>query len=242
MLFSNTTTQSGLIQDCETLTGIGKNGISGNTDKLKEFTRLMNVWYRKADSWIWDAVGDWDFDDGNYTTLPVGTTDLVAGQHDYSVPSSARKIERVEAIDEDGDYSILTPIDKSEIQSEGMSRFEDEDSFPLYYDMVGGSIYLYPAPKDNATSGLKLYCSRDINEFSTTFNATTSAVTPGFDNHFHRILSLGASYDWCVAKGLAKSPVLRAELSQLEGEIKSFYGSRNRNFKTKFRIIEDRSI
>ena len=241
MYFSATTSGQGLIQDCETLTGLGKNAISGNGDKLKEFTRLINNWYRKADTWIWKAAGDWDFDDSNYTTLPVGTTDLTAAQHDYALPSSARKVERVEVLDNDSNYQLVEPIDKSEITDEAMSEYEETDGLPLYYDIVGNSLYLYPAPAAanvTETAGLKLYCSRDINEFAST-NTSTSA---GFDNHFHTILSKGASYDWCVAKGLPKAQAIRAELSQLESEIEEFYGSRHRNFKTRFGIMDESNI
>ena len=107
MVLNDTVTQQGLIQDCETLTGLGKNAISGNTDKRLEFTRLLNVRYRMADNEIWKAAGDWDFDDSNATTLPVATTTLVAAQADYALPSTARKIERVEVLDSDGDYQLV---------------------------------------------------------------------------------------------------------------------------------------
>ena len=245
MVFNATTTGAGLIQDCETLTGLGKAGISGNTDKLEEFARLMNNWYRKADTWIWQAAGDWDFDDSKYTTLPIATTPLVNSQADYALPSTSRKIDRVEVKDSDGNYQLVSAIDKSEVTDEAMTEFEETDGVPEYYDIVGNSLYLYPAPDQTlvtTTSGLKLYCSRDIVAFSSTFNATTNAISPGFNINFHRICSLGASYDWCVTKGLVKAPTLRAELGQLESEIKEFYGSRHRNFKTRFGVFDESSI
>lgn len=240
MIFSDTTNRTGLIQDCETLTGLGDKVISGDDAKLHEFTRMMNIWYRKADTWIWQSVGDWDFDDSKQTTLPIATTTLVTAQADYSVPSTARKIERVEVLDSAGKYQLVTPIDKSQVKDSAMTEYDaDVTGLPEEYDMVGGSIYLYPKPvtgKVTMAAGLKLYTSRDIVEFSSTFNATTYAIAPGFDNHFHRICSLGSSYDYCIAKGLEKAPILRAEINQLESEIKTFYGSRHRNFKTAFRV------
>lgn len=245
MKFNDTTSQSGLIQDCETLTSLGKSAISGNTDKLKEFRRLLNSWYKKADTWIWQSAGDWDYDDTNQTTLPIATTTLVAGQSDYALPSTCKKIERVEVLDADGYYQLLTPLDKSQITDEAMTEFESTDGLPEYYDIVGSSLYLYPAPDAGSVTvaaGLKLYAARDVIAFSNTTNATTNAVEPGFDSNFHRILSLGASYDWCVSKGLAKAQTLRAEIGQLESEIKEFYGGRHRNFKTRFRIMDDNSI
>jgi len=205
----------------------------------------MNAWYRKADTWIWQAAGDWDFDDSNQTTLPIATTTLVDSQADYALPSTARKIERVEVKDINGNYHLVLPIDKSQITDEAMTEFEETNGIPEYYDIVGNSLYLYPAPDTDltaTTSALKLYASRDIIGFSTTINSTTNAVSPGFNSNFHRICSLGASYDWCVSKGLAKAQNLRAELGQLESEIKEFYGSRHRDFKTRFGVFDESSI
>jgi hypothetical protein len=205
----------------------------------------MSNWYKKADVWIWQAAGDWDFDDSNQTTLPVATTVLVDAQADYALPSTARKVERVEVKNINGDYKLVSPLDKSQITDQAMTEFEETNGVPEYYDIVGNSLYLYPAPDESltcTTSGLKLYASRDVVAFSTTFNTTTGAVAPGFNSNFHRILSLGASYDWCLSKGLAKAQTLRAELGQLENEIKEFYGSRHRNMKTRFGVFDDESI
>jgi hypothetical protein len=238
MKFNSTTSYDGAIQDCETLTGLGKFQISSNSDRLKDFTRLLNVWYRVLDTKIWKAVGDWEFDDSNYSTLPDATTDLTAGQHDYALPSIARKIDRVEVLDANGDYQLLTPIDKSQVTAEAMSEFEEEDGMPEYYDMVGRSILLYPAPAAGSvttTNGLRIYTPRDIVEFSS--SATTREF--GFDNHFHRFVTLGASYDWCLTNGLKKTPILRQELDRMDADIQQFYGSQNRDYKSKFRVTED---
>lgn len=238
MQLSDTTTQKGLIQDCETLTGLGKDAISGNSDKLLEFTRLLNVRYRMADTEIWKAVGDWDFDDSNQITLPIATTTLVVSQHDYPIPTTARIIERVEIKDANGNWSLVGQIDKSQFKYESMTEFEETDGLPQYYDMVGNSLYLYPAPSSLAatTSALKLYASRDVIGFSTTLNATTTAVEPGFNNHFHRYISAGASYDWCLSKGLQKAPFLKQQVDEISRDIEEFYGSRHRNFGTRFGV------
>ena len=142
MKFNDTTTQSGLIQDCETLTGLGNKAISGNTDKRLEFTRLLNVRYRMADTEIWKATGEWDFDDSNQTTLPVATTTLVGGQHDYTIPTTGRKVERIEVKDTNGNWTQVEEIDKSEFHGQAMTEFESTNGLPRYYDMVGNSIYL----------------------------------------------------------------------------------------------------
>ncbi len=245
MVLSSTTTRSGLIQDCETLTGLGDKAISGNTTRQAEFIRLLNVRYRMADTEIWKASNEWGWDDTNQTDLPVATTTLVDSQHDYSIPSTARKVERVEVQDINGNWSLVYPIDKTQFSEEAMSEFEETNGLPTYYDMVGNSIYLYPAPDEtvsSTTSSLRLYASRDIVAFSTTVNATTMAISPGIDNHFHRYLSAGASYDWCLTKGLQKTPLLKQMVDEYAKDIKEFYGTRHTDFGTKFGVKDMTSI
>ena len=111
--------------------------------------------------------------------------------------------------------------------------------------MVGNSIYLYPAPDTTitaTTSAIKLYASRDIVAFSTTVTTTTSAVEPGFDNHFHRYISLGASYDWCLTKGLQKTPFLKQQIDEMTKNIHEHYGSRHTDFGLKFGVRDMTSI
>src|SRR3990167_10070724 len=96
MQFNDTSTRTGLIQDCEDLLGMTAATISGTTATLQMFTRYINGWYRKTVSWIWQATGDWEWDDTNLTDLPIATTTLVASQQDYALPSTAQKILRVE--------------------------------------------------------------------------------------------------------------------------------------------------
>lgn len=241
MKFSDTTTQTGLIQDCETLLGFTDGYISGNSNRLNRFTSLINAWYRKADSFIWEATGAWEFDDSNRTDLPIATTDLVDDQRDYELPSTARKVDRVEVLDDSGDWSMAYPIDKSDITTTAMEEYEETNGLPEYYDMVGRSILLYPKPASGdvtTTNGLKLYCSRDIVAFSS--SATTRE--PGFDNHFHRICSIGAAYDYANSRGYSSVSRLKRDLNELKAEIQTFYGTRHRDRKTRLDVQEGSNI
>ena len=237
MQFLDTTGKTGLINDCETLLGMADAEISGDTTLLKVFTRLINVWYRRTNSWIWEATGTWEFDDSNATDMPIATTDLVttAGseQQDYEIPSTAQKIDRVEVLSVNGDYATVKPIDKSEVKGTAMSEFYETPGMPVYYDLVGRSVFLYPKPGANyvtETDGLKMYFTRDIVEFT----STDTTDEPGFVNNFHRILSIGASMDYATSYGMdSRVPSFQKQLDELKGELKRFYGSRNRNRKLK---------
>lgn len=208
----------------------------------KQFIRSANAWYRKADTWIWEASGTWEFDDSNWTTLPIATQDLVDSQQDYELPSTARKMDRVEVKDSNGDFYPVKPIDKSQITDEALTEYRETNGLPEQYDLMGRSLILYPAPDSGdvtTSSGLKMYVGRDISEFS----LSDTSTEPGFDNHFHRIISLGAAYDYCLTNGVEdRKRELRQEIEQLRQEMAKHYGSRHRDMKPKIRPADKQTI
>jgi len=230
MQFNASASRSGLIQDCEDLLGMSANDIAGDATLLKTFTKNINGWYRRVNSWIWRKISDWEYDDSNFTDLPIAICNLVDTQQDYEIPSVAQKIDRVEVLDDSGDYRLLLPMDKSQIQIEAMSEYLETPGLPKYYDLVGRSLMLYPKPASGdvtLTNGLKLYFSRDISEFPST--ATT--IGPGFVSNFHRILSLGATLDYCIGympDDVNKINNLRAELNNMKEELEEFYTTEHR--------------
>ena len=236
MNYNNSSSNSGLIQQCETFLGFDRTDISGNSNLLKEFTRLINDRYKQVSNWIWSVVGDWEFDDSNQTTLPIATTDLVANQQDYSLPSSAQKIERVEVKNSNGDYTPIYPFDKSQIPDIALSEYYETAGMPVYYDMVGRSLVLYPKPTTDSvtlTAGLKIYVSRDTVDF----NSTATTQEPGFATNFHRILPLGACIDYAIGKSMfdsAKS--LKVLEEETKTDMKSFYARRHKDPTDRPRI------
>jgi hypothetical protein len=182
---------------------------------------------------IWQNTGTWEFDDDNLDGLPIATRDLVAGQQDYNIPSQARKIDRCAVLDKNGNYQQVYPFDKSQVQGQDMSMFYETNGLPRYYDMVGRRLMLYPKPSASevtTSEGLKLYFTRDISEFE----ITDTATEPGFDNHFHRLISVGSAYDYCMANGIyEKMGIIKNELSTIQGQLANFYGMRHREMKPK---------
>ena len=237
MKFSDTSSKTGLIQDCETLLGMEDGAISGNATLLKVFTRMINVWYRRVNSWIWNVTGTWEYDDSNWTDLPIATTDLIttpgSEQQKYVIPSTAQKVDRVEVKDSDGDYQLLTPIDKSQIKTSAMSEFQETAGMPIRYDLLGRVLVLYPKPKDDSvtkSAGLKLYFSRDIDEFV----STDTTKEPGFVRSFHRILSLGAAYDYAIGYEMnTKANFLKGQINELVEELQDFYSGRHRDMPAR---------
>ena len=195
----------------------------------------INDWYKRVISWIWEATGTWEYDDSNKTTLPVATADLGDGRADYTLPTDAQMIVKIEVKDNDGNYYGLDPIDKSEMDSPS-EEFGD-DGAPKYYDLIGNSVILYPTPSSSDVTidgGFRVHISRDVDKMS------ESTDKPGFNRQFHVILAYGAALDWCIAFQDANKEVdIRRQLAGdsstdgLKEELRLYYGRRNRDSKRK---------
>jgi hypothetical protein len=222
----------------DTLYKLGVDRSDTTTLPVNDFMRSANNWYRRVNSWIWQVTGEWEYDDSNYTDLPVATTTLVDGQYDYQIPSTAQKIDRVEVLDASGDAHKLIPIDKSQVGI-AMTEFENNPGLPKYYDVLGRSLLLYPTPATasiTTSAGLKLYFSRDIDEFSV---SDVSGV-PGFSEDFHEMISVGAAIDFAELVGdTNRATSLNNRMASLKEDLKKFYGSNERemmpNIKPNYR-------
>ncbi len=241
MVFNDTTTRSGLIQETEGLLAMEDGTISGDTSMLKNFTRRINNRYSEVDHIIFDSHGTWEYDDSNKTDLPVATTDIVNEQQDYSLPDDALQVDRVEIKDTNGEWAKLTPIDKSMVD-DAMAEFYETPGIPKYYDMAGDSIILYPKPDTSETGvsgALKLYFTRN----STSFNYTDTSTEPGFAKPFHRMLAIGAALDYSIAySNWNKTNQLRAEWNRNEESLRKFYGLRHRELRPRIIPYEKENI
>lgn len=211
------------------------------TLSLDNFTRSANIWYRNVAYWIWKIQDQWEFDDSTWTTIPIATTTLVANQQYYTLPTTALDVLRVEVMDVNGDYRLLTPIDNTMIK-EATSEFFETAGMPQYYDLVGDSVVLYPKPSaDSVTTvkGLKIYLQRDVNPFST----TDRTRQPGFYVSFHPVISYGAAYDFAFSNGLPdKANMLLTELGRFQNNIETHYAKRQKDFKKKINPVTKLSI
>lgn len=231
MKFNNNTTDS-LIADITFWTGSDLVEYS-----LDERTRNVNQWYLQTASWIFEADGRWQWDDANQTDRPCATTSLVSGQKDYQVltanPNSTQdwlQVERVELLDENGDTYKLRPLDQKDI-SGSLDEFMNTNGQPTYYDFKGNSIFLYPATNYAKENGLNIYFKRSPLQFI----STDTTKQPGFASPYHRILSLGASYDFAVKMSLNNAGAIRQELEILKKGLKDFYSNRDKYEKLQLK-------
>lgn len=253
MKWSETTNNTGLVQDITFLTGLDTNAVS-----TKERARLANRWYYKAAILAWKNDPDWQFDDPNiaagqtdnswtydstFVGLPRATRDMADDTRLYRLPTNALAIERVEVKKADGNFYVVDPIEESKIPRynapEGyanfaISEFYKTKGMPRFYNLIGSNIELFPAPSSSdttLTAGLKIYVLREIDEFT----SSDSSQEPALPEPFHRILSLGASYDIAVAKGLENAKTLKQDVEQLLFEMQDYYTKRHRHNKQSIR-------
>lgn len=235
MVFNDTTNLAGLVQDCEFTTKLGYGGISGDTTKLKEFTRLMNTWYHKVITMILMAQDEWDYDDCNHADFPILTTSLVASQQDYSIPLSEKvlQVKRVEITYDGSKWYKAEPFDINErgLATDTTSISEDFDQTKPYYDIQYGSLFLYPIPSAAVTNGLKIWVTREVDEFTT----ADTTQEPGIDEAFHPMISKGASFEYASVYGLDNKNDIWTVLQDYEARLKTHYGSKEKDRQYSFK-------
>jgi hypothetical protein len=107
MILNDTVNKSGLFQDIDFLVDTN-DSIYLPVDKL----RNINLAQEEITGVIIACDGTWQWDDSNYTDLPIGKTNLVANQKDYSFADDHLVINAIEIQDLQGNWKRLEPIDK----------------------------------------------------------------------------------------------------------------------------------
>ncbi len=194
--------------------------------------RNMNIAYRDVARIIWESDGGWRFDDSNATTLPRVYTTLVDNQQDYTLPTTAQRVVRVEVMDGGGNWLKLSPLDPQEVTTGLPEYLGGNTGTPLKYEIVGRSLLLYPIPSSGYVTlvgGLQIYIDRDITELAV--SATTTE--PGFAGSFHRILSYAASIDFTQDQN--QRQFLAQQKERLEDGMRRFYSKRGAEVKSKIK-------
>lgn len=226
---SAVTAKPSIIEDIDFLLGT-----DSSQYPLADKLRNINLNMHDVVSDIIRYNSNWEWDDTNKTDHPIGTTTLVASQRDYSLPTDFLKLLRVEVKDAGGNYRKLEQFDEQEV-GVGLTEFMKTDGMPLYYREIGSSIELYPSASASSVTlaaGLKVFYTRTQTEFT---NADAS-VSPGFPAIYHRILSLGAAYDYASVKMTSNTNLivgLKTRFDKMREDIKQYYSTRNREVRSR---------
>src|SRR3990167_9329299 len=199
--------------------------------------RNSNIAYEKLIGKILEADGDWQWDDTNYTNLPRGTGTLVEGQETYSFASEYLNIQMIEVlIDSSPDvWHKLKPIDSLDLGDLSPEEYFGQESdgnpkkgMPEYYDKIGDTIILYPAPAATSVtlaSGLRVWFQRTADLFTT----SDTTQEPGIPSPYHYLIAVWASIPYCAK--YKKDRVAWLEKKWYEGikNMLKFFGKREKD-------------
>lgn len=186
-------------------------------------SRNINIAYADVARLIWESDGTWAFDDANNTDTPVAHRTIANASASYLIPTTALRVKQVEVKNADGDWFVMKPITLDEIQI-SPEEYLTGTGMPLYYQLEGNEIRLFPSPGTGYTtmsSGMKVRLSRDV----TPLGVSATSTVPGFANPFHRILSYAAAIDFIQDN--QQRQFLAIQKDRLEKGLTRFYSKRN---------------
>jgi hypothetical protein len=179
----------------------------------------------RVTSLIMQSDGRWQWDDENQTDLPLATTALVASQQDYTLAVSHLQITRVEVKDKTSNWHKLRPIDETDIYDQSLTDYLKAPGLPMFYDKIGQSFFLYPAPDYSQAASLKIWFKRGPSYFAT----SDTTKTPGFNSLYHDLIPLWIAYNFAIANGKSNGNALLSEIQAKEDALKDDYSMRDKD-------------
>lgn len=224
-VFSDITgADEGLIQECEDISGLGAAGISGNTARLKTFTRRLNQAKDRFFTLAFKYDALWNFDSTKQVDLPIGYTSLTSGIKEYALSlfhTEVLQLTQLFAKDPNGVYHELTPQDDK--ASPSAYTLTNANGTPTTFELVGNSLLVDPTPNYNqASTGLKAVFKRNDIKFV----YTDGAVPIGTPSLFFGFLARQASLPYLIEKRLAQKNDIATMIQIDEKAICEFVSTR----------------
>lgn len=229
---TSATGKDGILQRIEQELGFSDAYITGDATRLAIWTGSVNLALDRAFHIIFKADGRWQFDDGNHTTYPILTGNLVDGQRDYSFvqDSDSNLVLSIDRVfvrtSTTSPYYEIFPVDSQSDEESKISNLVDGlnvEGQPYQYDKTSTGLFLDPIPSANVTSGLKVFVSREGSYFLT----TDTTKKPGIGGLYHEYLVLEPCYRYARANLLPNREVLKRDVLEMEKAITDFYSHRD---------------
>lgn len=223
MVFSDSTNNLGIVEQTRSMMRV-----DSTQWPTYQIVNSCNNWLDTITGYAIGADRRFQWDDTNHTKLPIGTTNLVASQADYSFLTDEQgnnilNLTRIDILDSDGNYRQLQPIDQSEVEG-ALDELYATEGKPLYYDKIADNIIrLYPTPATSVTAGLKFYFQRTASYFV----ATDTTKEPGVSPLLHRGFVIASAYDGALTLGLQNLQPLSVELQKEEVKMREAFAIRN---------------
>lgn len=234
MKYYDTTNKDGIIQTIEFLCGMPDGYVSGNSTLLKQMTGRVNRAFDFILPLILSNSDHIRFDDTNHTDLPVGKTDIVSGQHTYTIASDDNSLSILNITD------VLILPHATATQYEALSRVTLDDPFapfmlspnptqtgtPRRFLEKDNVIFFDVDPDYSKTSGIKVIFERDPSYFV----SSDTTKEPGIPKPYHELLALYPALDWLLIykpDGAALITRVEARIAQMRKDLKASVSRRN---------------
>jgi len=239
MQFSDTTNLSGLVQLFEAELGFDYGYVSGNTERLKEFTVACNNSRRRYFSLAVQASGQWELDSNTHSDYNIIYTTITSGTKDYAFVNDANgniilDIYKVLILPSASDtrYVELDPVDENQSENIAIIDQGSQIGTPTKYSKRANAIFFDNSPNYTVASGIKILVNREP-DYYTTSDTTKKTGFPYYPEYFY----IKPAFEYARRKSLAVLPALTVETLKLEGDdqrrvvglIAKAYGSREKD-------------
>lgn len=197
--FNDTTNELGLVQEMDSICNS-----NATNHPLKVKARRINY---ALDCYIALAL-KYDnfrqFDDKNFTDLPISIFNLVSGQRDYkiTVDQNSNEILKVHKVyvksSSTGDFKELDYVDESDASAKDLllNNSSQSTGIPNKYNWFGNSIFFDPAPSYDSDGGVKIIYQRT----SSYMTAADTTKVPGIPGIHHMYLARKGSIPFLAEK------------------------------------------
>ena len=224
LVFNSDTDEQSLVSDIDFWAST-----DDTTYPIAEKTRNSNFALSRITAKIMRFDRTWKHVSSNLTTIPIATTDILAGIDNYSFASTHLKISRVRMEGSDGVMRTLKAVDRRKVSDDILNSTSGE---PEFYDKLGNSILPMPVPSYGAVAGLEV----EYQPGADYFIVTDTSKEPGFNPDFHRLVSLYAARDYCALHARDRLNVIDLEIQRIEDDMKAYFESRDIDYEPGFAV------
>lgn len=230
MVFSDTSTNLGIVQQVRDLMRV---------DSTQWPTyRIVNSCNNYLDTVTGYALSidkRFQWDDTNHTKLPIGTTNLVLNQSDYSFLTDAQgnrilTLTRIELKDSQGNWTKLDELDEGE-ETKALATQVVPGVPTGYYKISDNIIRLNKLPQASVTAGIKFYFQRT----GSYFVESDTTKEPGVAAPLHRGFVIASAYDGALTLGLKNLQPLSIESQKEQDKMTLYFSDRNNDVPSKMR-------
>lgn len=222
MVWSDTTNEQGIVQDCDWWAGT-----NSTTYAIKDKVRNANDALRQIGALIMRTAFGETFLDDNSTDFYIVTTDLVSGEDNVRMETDVFVLERVRVKDRNGTFNTLEHVSRRDLTDDELNS----QGVPTKYFRSGQTIRFSPAPNYSVTGGVELEFQKSLDvEFAA---SGADDRVPGFHADYHRLVPLYMARDYTAINDPERFAVIEREIDKRETKMISDFAKRNRSKPTK---------